>query len=233
MKKNLKRLILLVIVAAVIIALRFTGIGEKLTLETLQSNAEKLKQFSNQNYILSVLTYILVYITVTGFSLPGAAVLTLTGGFLYKTLIAAVYVNIAATAGATVAFLFARYLAGQLIQQKYGDKLARFNEELDRNGARYLLTLRLIPIFPFFLINVFAGLTAIPLRTFLWTTSLGIFPGSLVYAYAGQQLGQIKAIEDIFSAQVLLAFLLLAAFALLPVIFKKLKKTGSASRKTL
>ncbi len=225
MKKNLKRIILGVIVVALIIGLRFTSIGEKLSLESLQSNAGKLVQYSNQNYLLSVLAYIVIYIVVTGLSLPGATILTLAGGFLYKVFFTVIYVNIAATTGAMLAFLFARYIAGQWIQQRYGDKLAKFNEEVDRNGAYYLLTLRFIPIFPFFLINTFAGLTNVPLRTFLWTTSLGIFPGSLVYAYAGQQLGRIKAVQDIFTGQVLLAFLLLAAFAVLPVIINRIKKT--------
>ncbi|HDZ69312.1 MAG TPA: TVP38/TMEM64 family protein, partial [Phycisphaerales bacterium] len=174
---------------------------------------------------LSVLAYIVIYIVVTGLSLPGATILTLAGGFLYKVFFTVIYVNIAATTGAMLAFLFARYIAGQWIQQSYGDKLAKFNEEVDRNGAYYLLTLRFIPIFPFFLINTFAGLTNVPLRTFLWTTSLGIFPGSLVYAYAGRQLCRIKAMQDIFTGQVLLAFLLLAAFAVLPVIVNRIKKT--------
>ena len=225
MKKNLKRIILGVIVVALIIGLRFTSIGGKLNLESLQSNAEKLVQYSDQNYLLSVLAYIVIYIVVTGLSLPGATILTLAGGFLYKVFFTVIYVNIAATTGAMLAFLFARYIAGQWIQQSYGDKLAKFNEEVDRNGAYYLLTLRFIPIFPFFLINTFAGLTNVPLRTFLWTTSLSIFPGSLVYAYAGRQLCRIKAMQDIFTGQVLLAFLLLAAFAVLPVIVNRIKKT--------
>lgn len=224
MKKNLKRIILGVIVVALIIGLRFTSIGGKLNLESLQSNAEKLVQYSDQNYLLSVLAYIVIYIVVTGLSLPGATILTLAGGFLYKVFFTVIYVNIAATTGAMLAFLFARYIAGQWIQQSYGDKLAKFNEEVDRNGAYYLLTLRFIPIFPFFLINTFAGLTNVPLRTFLWTTSLGIFPGSLVYAYAGRQLCRIKAMQDIFTGQVLLAFLLLAVFAVLPVIINRIKK---------
>jgi pyruvate/2-oxoglutarate dehydrogenase complex dihydrolipoamide dehydrogenase (E3) component/uncharacterized membrane protein YdjX (TVP38/TMEM64 family) len=226
-KKNRKRLILLGVVFALIIGLRFTGVGEKLTLENLQNNGEKLVQFSNRNYLVSVLCYIGIYVVVTGFSLPGATVLTLAGGFLYTFFIGAIYVNVAATTGATLAFLFARYVAGKSLQEKYGDKLAKFNEELDRNGWSYLLILRLIPIFPFFLINIFAGLTNIPLRTFVWTTSAGIFPGSLIYAYAGQQLGTIKAVKDIFTGKVLVAFLLLAGLAVFPVIHKKVKKLKS------
>lgn len=221
MKKSIKRIILLVVVAGLIVGLRFTGIGSILTLENVQKNADKLLQFSNQNYVLSVLAYVVIYIMVTGFSLPGATVLTLSGGFLYKALLAAVYVNVAATTGALLAFIFARYVAGQWLQEKYAEKLAKFNKEFENNGARYLLTMRFIPIFPFFLINIFAGLTKVPIRTFIWTTSVGIFPGSLIYAYAGQQLRIIKDIGDIFSAKVLGAFLLLAGFTLIPIIVSK------------
>ncbi len=223
MKKSVKRVIVLVVVVGLIVGLRFTGIGYILTLENVQKNADKLLQFSNQNYVLSVLAYVLIYILVTGFSLPGATVLTLAGGFLYKALLAAVYINFAATAGATLAFIFARYIAGQWLQEKYAGKLAKFNKEFENNGARYLLTMRFIPIFPFFMINVFAGLTRVPIRTFIWTTSVGIFPGSIIYAYAGQQLRTIRDIGDIFSVKVLGAFLLLAGFALLPIIISKIK----------
>jgi uncharacterized membrane protein YdjX (TVP38/TMEM64 family) len=162
---------------------------------------------------------------VAGFSLPGATIMTLAGGFLYTFFIGALYVNVGATAGATLAFLFARYIAGKSLQEKYGGRLEKFNSELDRNGWSYLLTLRFIPVFPFFLINIFAGLTKIPLRTFVWTTSVGIFPGSLIYAYAGQQLGDIGSVKDIFSGRVLLAFLLLAGLAIFPTLYKKIKKS--------
>jgi uncharacterized membrane protein YdjX (TVP38/TMEM64 family) len=222
-RKNRKRVVLVIIVLALLIGLRLSGIGDIFTLENLQSNAARLKEFSNGNYLISVLAYIFIYIAVTAFSLPGATIFTLAGGFLYTFFIGAVYVNIAATSGATLAFLFSRYIAGKSIQNRYGDKLARFNDELNKNGAHYLLTLRFIPLFPFFLINVFAGLTNIPLKTFVWTTSVGIFPGSLVYAYAGQQLGTIKSVGDIFTGKVLAAFLLLAAFALVPAIYNKIK----------
>jgi uncharacterized membrane protein YdjX (TVP38/TMEM64 family) len=220
---TIKRLALLIIIVGLIIGLRFTGIGSQLTLENLQANAARLRDFSDSHFLASVLAFILIYIIVTGFSLPGALILTLAGGFLYKTLLAAVFVNIGATAGATLAFVFARYIAGTWIQQKYADKLSGFNAELDKNGPSYLLTMRLIPVFPFFLINLFAGLTRIPLKTFVWTTSLGILPGSLVYAYAGQQLGNIHNVKDIFTTRILIAFLLLAGLAILPAIIRKLR----------
>ena len=220
---SIKRIALLIIVLGLIIGLRFTGLGSQLTLENLQANAARLRDFSDGHFIISAIAFILIYIMVTGFSLPGALILTLAGGFLYKTLLAAVFVNIGATTGATLAFVFARYIAGTWIQQKYADKLSGFNAELDKNGPGYLLTMRLIPVFPFFLINLLAGLTRIPLGSFVWTTSLGILPGSLVYAYAGQQLGNIHNVKDIFSTRILIAFLLLAGLAILPIVIRKLR----------
>jgi uncharacterized membrane protein YdjX (TVP38/TMEM64 family) len=217
----LKRIGLLIAFIAVIAALRLSGVGKQLTLENIQSHAADLRTFCNAHYLESVLVYIVVYILVTGFSLPGALVLTLAGGYLYSTLPAAVYVNIGATAGACISFLFARYIAGTWLQQKYADKLDRFNADIERNGPSYLLTLRLAPVFPFFLVNIFAGLTPVYLTTFAWTTSLGILPGSLVYAYAGRQLGTIHDIHSIFTGRILAAFALLAAIALLPTLIRK------------
>jgi uncharacterized membrane protein YdjX (TVP38/TMEM64 family) len=228
---SIKRLALLVVIVGLIVGLRLSGLGSRLTLENLQANASQLRDFSDSHFIASVIAFIFIYIMVTGFSLPGALILTLAGGYLYKTLFAAVFVNIGATAGATLAFIFARYIAGTWIQKKYAGKLSSFNAELDRNGPSYLLTLRLVPIFPFFLINILAGLTRISLKTFVWTTSLGILPGSFVYAYAGQQLGNINNVKDIFTTRVLMAFLLLAGFAVLPVVLKKIKITPISSEK--
>jgi uncharacterized membrane protein YdjX (TVP38/TMEM64 family) len=151
-------------------------------------------------------------------------VLTLSGGFLFGALLGTLYVNAGATTGATLAFLFCRYAAGDWIQEKYLDKLITFNRELSENGYRYLLALRLIPLFPFFLINAGAGLTKIPLRTFVWTTSLGILPGSFVYAFAGKQLGSIESMGDIFSTEILIAFSLLALLVLVPVVVKYSKR---------
>lgn len=133
-----------------------------------------------------------------------------------------------ATIGAVLAFLFSRYLVGTWIHNKYHEKLSRFNQELTQHGSRYLLTLRFIPLFPFFLINIFAGLTKIPLKTFIWTTSLGIFPGSLVYSFAGSQLTNITSVKDVLSVKILLAFCMLGLFVLAPRLLTAIKKQSSA-----
>jgi len=225
-----KRIIFLIVILALIAITQLTDLDRYLTFENLQENKFRLQQMVEGNYVLSVGGYIVTYIVVVAFSIPGAAILTLTGGFLFGVLWGAIYVNAGATTGATLAFLFCRYVAGEWVQNKYQDKLKTFNKELSKNGYRYLLALRFIPVFPFFLINIFAGLTKIPLRTFIWTTSIGIFPGSVVYAFTGKQLGDIQSVEDIFSARIAVAFSLLALLVLFPVIVnyfrgKKLNST--------
>lgn len=219
-----KRIIFLVLILAAIVIIRFANVDRYLTFENLKENKFHLQQIVEGNYILSVIGYIILYIVVVAFSIPGATILTLGSGFLFKTILGAIYVNIGATTGAALAFLFFRYLAGEWVQNKHKDKLDKFNRELSENGYRYLLALRLIPVFPFFLINICAGLTKIPLRTFVWTTSLGILPGSLVYAFAGSQLSDIESVKDIFSAKIVSAFILLALFVLFPVLFNYVKR---------
>jgi uncharacterized membrane protein YdjX (TVP38/TMEM64 family) len=222
-KKYKKQIILLAILVAVILFVRLSGASGYLTLENLKKNKELLQHFIEARYFFAVVTYIVVYILTVTFSIPGATVLTLAGGFLFGLLPAIIYANVGATIGATLGFLFARYILGNSIQEKYAPQLERFNRELDENGHLYLLTLRLIPAFPFFLINLLAGLTKVSLKTFFWTTMVGILPGSLVYSFAGSQLNTIESVEDIFSGSIIAAFLALALFALLPVILKKLR----------
>ncbi|MBP1731190.1 MAG: associated Golgi protein-related protein [Deltaproteobacteria bacterium] len=157
MKKYKKQITLLLIVIGVILLLRISGVGSYLTVENLKANKELLQHFIDARYLLAVVTYIFVYILIVTFSLPGATVLTLAGGFLFHLFPGIIYVNVAATVGATLGFLFARYILGNKVQEKYASQLERFNRELDENGHLYLLTLRLIPAFPFFLINLLAG----------------------------------------------------------------------------
>jgi uncharacterized membrane protein YdjX (TVP38/TMEM64 family) len=228
MKKHARNLLLLLLFIGAIVALRMSGAGELLTLENLRKNKEALLAFVRENGSLSIALYIIVYIVVIAVNLPGGAVLTMAGGFLFGTLPAVLYVNLGATTGAVLAFLSARYLLGSRLQETYGDRLAAFNSEMTRNGARYLLTLRLIPVFPFFVVNFLAGLTRVPLATFSWTTALGIIPGTAVFAYAGHQLEHVSSIGDVFTGRVLSAFLLLALFTLAPAVIGRFRKGSSA-----
>ncbi len=227
MKK--KKIIILSIIILVIIALRLSPIGNYLSFQNFVQNKQQLLEFINNNYLISIIFFTLLYFFTTLFFLPIAAILTIAGGFLFGVIPATVFVNISSTSGAVAAFIASRYLIGDWVQEKYKNKLIKFNKELKKNGAYYLFTLRLIPIFPFFLINVFAGLTKLRLSTFFWTTALGIIPGSVVYTFAGKQLSTINKPSDVLSFNILRAFLLLILLSLLPVIYKKLKAIFTSS----
>ena len=222
-----KRLILLAGIIIVFLALWFfTPLGKLVDFKALFDNRDSLLEAVNANYLPAVLIFMAVYILATAFSLPGATVLTLLGGFFFGPWLATVYVNISATGGAFFIFLAARYFLGEGIQRKYADRLAKFNGEIDRNGPNYMLTLRLIPIFPFFLVNLFAGMTTIRPRQFLWTTALGIIPGSFAYAWLGHAGATIG---EGAPWQLFVALGLLAAMSLIPVLMRKLKKDDSKS----
>ena len=210
-------------IAALIVLIRVFGWDQLLSLETFRQYRDQLLAFTTQHYFPTVAVFILIYIVAVALSIPGATILTLTAGFLFG-FFGVIYVNIGASSGAILAFLAARYLMGDWIQKRYGPKLASFNREIAENGFNYLLTLRFIPLFPFFLINIFAGLTRVPLATFAWTTMVGVLPGSFVYIYTGRQLGIIDKPGDILSWQIVLAFVLLGLLVLSPVVIKKFVK---------
>lgn len=206
----------------------YFDLGQFLSLDSLQANRDALLQYTTSQYEIAVALYILIYILQTAFSLPGGAVLTLTGGFLFGSLMGTLFVNVGATAGATLAFLAARYLLRDWVEKKFGDRLGPIQEGFAKNAFSYLLTLRLIPVFPFFLVNLVSGLTRVNLGTYVLATSIGIIPGSFVFAFAGRQLGTINSLSEIASPPVLLAFTLLGVLALMPVAYRKWKtKSGS------
>ena len=222
MSKFAKRLIILAVIIAVFLILWFfTALGDLVDFKSLFDNRAALLEKVNTRYALAVIVYIGVYIVATALSIPGATVLTLLGGFFFGPWLATVYVNVGATLGAFIIYLAARYFLGDGIQSKYGEKLEKFNREIEENGQNYMLTLRLVPIFPFFLVNLFAGVTTIKPRQFLWTTALGIIPGSFAYAwlgFAGATIGEGAP------WQLFVALGLLAALSLIPVLTRKLKK---------
>jgi uncharacterized membrane protein YdjX (TVP38/TMEM64 family) len=201
-----------------------------LSFENLKREQTVLLEWVQQHSVLSVAAFIAFYILVTAASIPGGAVLTMAGGSVFGALATTIYVNIGATTGAVLAFLAARYLLGSWIQAKYGAQLLSFNREMDRNGARYLLGLRLLPVFPFFLINLLAGLTRVPVGTFLWTTAVGIIPGTAVYAFAGQELAAIGSPAEILSLRLAVAFGILALAAVLPALLDRIRAVKRHSK---
>jgi uncharacterized membrane protein YdjX (TVP38/TMEM64 family) len=196
-----------------------------LSLDTLKANRDNLLVFTQDHYVPAVALFILIYVLQTAFSLPGATIMTLAGGFLFGSLWGPLYVNIGATTGATLAFLAARYLFHQWVERKFGDRLGPIQDGFAKNAFSYLLTLRLIPFFPFFLVNLLSGLTRVKVSTYVVATAVGIIPGSVVYAFAGRQLGTINALSELVSPRLLLAFSLLGLLILIPVIYRKFTET--------
>ncbi|MEO8338668.1 MAG: TVP38/TMEM64 family protein [Nitrospirota bacterium] len=196
-----------------------------LSLDTLKTNRDSLLVFTQDHYVSAIVLFILVYILQTSFSLPGATIMTLAGGFLFGSLWGPIYVNIGATTGATLAFLAARYLFRQWVERKFGDRLGPIQDGFTKNAFSYLLTLRLIPFFPFFLVNLLSGLTRVKVSTYVVATAVGIIPGSVVYTFAGRQLGTINALSELVSPRLLLAFSLLGLLMLIPVVYRKYTET--------
>ena len=160
------------------------------------------------------MSYFLIYVTVTALSLPGAAVMTLAGGALFGFWPALLLVSFASTIGATLAMLVARFVLRDWVQGRLGERLRAINVGIEQEGAFYLFSLRLVPIFPFFLINLAMGLTPLRIPAFYWVSQIGMLPGTVVYVNAGTQLGQLESAAGIFSPTLLLAFALLGLFPL-------------------
>jgi uncharacterized membrane protein YdjX (TVP38/TMEM64 family) len=199
----------------------YFDLGRFLSLAALKDNRDMLLSITEANYVSAAALFILAYIAVTGLSLPGAVILTLAGGFLFGSVFGTLFVNLGATTGATLAFLASRYLLRDWVEQKFGKWLGPVQQGFAQNAFSYLMTLRLIPLFPFFVVNLVSGLTRTNVATYVVATALGIIPGSFVYAYAGQQLGTINSLQDIASPRVIGAFVLLGLLALVPSLYKK------------
>ena len=211
-----KKLILGIVLLATIIILG-VNFGQYLTLENAKAQQVLLNNYIDSNFILAAAIYFIVYVMITAFSIPGAAVVTLLGAALFGFWASLVLVSFASTIGATLAFLSSRFLLRDWVQTKFGDKLATINQGVEKDGAFYLFSLRLIPVFPFFLINLLMGLTPISVSRYYLTSQLGMLPGTAVYLNAGTQLAEIDSLSGIVSPSVLLSFALLGLF---PIVAK-------------
>jgi uncharacterized membrane protein YdjX (TVP38/TMEM64 family) len=202
-----------------IILFKVFGLGQYLTLDYLKTQQAAFSALYAAHPVTVIAAYMLIYIAVTALSLPGAAVMSLAGGAMFGLVIGTIVISFASTIGATLACLVARYLLREGVQKKFKDKLVRINAGIDKEGGFYLFSLRLVPIFPFFVINLVMGLTSIPLRTFFWVSQLGMLPGTVVYVNAGKELAKIDSLAGILSPGLLVSFVLLG---LLPILTKKL-----------
>lgn len=203
--------------AAIILVVLFFiyDLGQFLSLSYFKSRHAWLMDIYTHHTLMTLGLYMLIYVTVTALSLPGAAVMTLAGGSLFGLLTGTVVISFASTIGATLAFLLSRFVLKDWVQKRYKDKLRTINQGIEKDGAFYLFTLRLVPVFPFFIINLVMGLTPIRTSRFYLVSQMGMLPGTLVYVNAGTQLAQINSLKGILSPGLLLSFALLGVFPLL------------------
>lgn len=204
-------LLLLGLVAAALIAWQM-GLGDTLTLESLKASQAGFQLLYAAQPAMVLVAFFALYVAVTGLSLPGAAILTLAAGALFGLVTGTILVSFASTLGATLAFLAARTLFRTPVEARFGDRLGALNSGLEKDGPFYLFTLRLVPIFPFFLINLLMGLSRIPTRTFAWVSQAGMLAGTIVYVNAGTELAKIDSLSGILSPGLLLSFAALGVF---------------------
>ncbi|WP_234994888.1 TVP38/TMEM64 family protein [Microbulbifer donghaiensis] len=225
-----KKVLLIAVLLVLGLAFYLFDLHQWLTLESLKAGREQFEQWRAESPLLVGLLFTLFYILVTGLSLPGAAIMSLAAGAIFGLFWGTVIVSFASSIGATMAFLVSRYLLQDWVQSRFGQRLAAVHAGIEREGAFYLFALRLVPLFPFFVINILMGLTRIRTWTFYWVSQLGMLAATVVYVNAGTQLGRVESLGDILSPQLLLSFVLLGIFPLLAKYFLSwLKRHRSAA----
>lgn len=223
-----KKILFFVLFLSVIAALHGSGFLDGATLEEIKQNHDALVMYAEANPLRAGVAFVLLYMAACLLMLPVAALLSIGAGVMFGVPLGVFLVMVAATSGACISFLASRHLFGNYLQNRYRARLYRFNHEFRARGIFYLMTLRFIPVCPFFLINILSGLTQIPLRVFMWTTCIGVLPGAFVFVCAGSSLLQIGGIQDVMTLPVLLAFIALATLSLSPVLYARLRGKNPA-----
>ncbi|AEF02899.1 FAD-dependent oxidoreductase [Alteromonas naphthalenivorans] len=207
-----KKIALIAVLVAAVFGFFYFDLNTYLTLDGLKGSLDTFTQQIEENPLVSIGVFFAIYAAVTALSLPGAAILTLAAGALFGLVQGFIIVSFASSVGATLAFLVARFILRDTVRKRFGEKLKKIDEGVEKQGAFYLFTLRLVPVFPFFLINLLMGLTSIKTWTFYWVSQLGMLAGTIVYVNAGTQLAQIDSLSGIVSPGLILSFVLLGIF---------------------
>jgi uncharacterized membrane protein YdjX (TVP38/TMEM64 family) len=214
-----KKIITLILIVSLIAAFKVFHLGQYLTLSYLKESLDKFNDLYERHRVLVIAGYFIIYVLTTSLSLPGASPLSIAGGALFGFWVTTLVVSFASTIGATLACFVSRSLLRDWVQSKFSDKIAKVNEGIEKEGAFYLFTLRLIPIFPFWMINLVMGLTKMPLLKFYWISQIGMLPGTMVYVNAGKELAKIESVKGIFSPSLIISFALIGIF---PIAVKKI-----------
>jgi uncharacterized membrane protein YdjX (TVP38/TMEM64 family) len=213
-----KKILIIFIAAALVAAYYFLDLGRYINLSYIKSSQDRFHDLYARHATIVIAVYMTIYILVTALSLPGAVVMTLAGGAFFGLVAGTIIVSFSSTIGATLACFVSRYLLRDWVQSKFGDKLSRVHKGIEEEGSFYLFTLRLVPIFPFFMINLVMGLTTMRLSTFYLVSQIGMLPGTIVYVNAGRELSKIESLSGIHSPGLIISLVL----GLFPIVTKKL-----------
>jgi len=208
----IKKAILVLVLLGALVAYFVFDLGQILSLENFKASQAEIVAAKDANPVLYITGFFILYVAVTGLSIPGAAIMSLIAGALFGVLMGTIIVSFASTMGATLAFLSARFVLRDWVQGKFGERLRAIDDGLEKDGAFYLFTLRLIPVFPFFVINLLMGLTRIKTRTFFWVSQLGMLPATIVFVNAGTQISRIESTAGLLSPTLIASFVALALF---------------------
>lgn len=227
-KKYIKKFAIVVVLISLIAVFTIFNLGDYFSLSYLKESKKSFEIMYAEHRLSVIFGYMVIYIVVTSLSLPGGVVMGLAAGAFFGLLTGTIAVSFASTIGATLACLVSRFILRDWLQGKFGDKLKTVNEGIAKEGTFYLFTLRLIPFFPFWLINLVMGLTKMPLRTFYWVSQIGMLPGTIVFVNAGKEIAKIDSLSDIFSPGLILSFAILGLF---PITAKKLLSLYKSQKK--
>jgi uncharacterized membrane protein YdjX (TVP38/TMEM64 family) len=208
----MKKAVLALVLIGAIAAYFVFDLGQYLSLENFKASQADIVAAKDANPALYIAGFFLLYVAVTGLSIPGAAIMTLVAGALFGVVLGTIIVSFASTMGATLAFLSSRYVLRDWVQGKFGERLRAVDDGLEKDGAFYLFTLRLIPMFPFFVINLLMGLTRIKTGTFFWVSQIGMLPATIVFVNAGTQISRIESTAGLLSPALIASFVALAFF---------------------
>ena len=208
----MKKAVLALVLIGAIAAYFVFDLGQYLSLENFKASQADIVAAKDANPALYIAGFFLLYVAVTGLSIPGAAIMSLVAGALFGVVLGTLIVSFASTMGATLAFLSSRYLLRDWVQGKFGERLRAVDDGLEKDGAFYLFTLRLIPVFPFFVINLLMGLTRIKTGTFFWVSQIGMLPATIVFVNAGTQISRIESTAGLLSPTLIASFVALALF---------------------
>ena len=224
---TVKKIIIVLVIIGLIAAFKAFNLGQYLSFSYLKDSRDTLVSLYEKDTALFVGAYFIIYVLTTALSLHGASPLTIAGGWVMGFWVSTLVVSFASTIGATLACFFSRFLLRDWVQNKIGDRIKKVNEGVEKEGSFYLFTLRLIPLFPFWMINLAMGLTKMPLKTYYWVSQVGMLPGTMVYVNAGKELGKIDSPAGILSPSLIISFALIGIF---PLVVKKLVAWYRASR---